>query len=58
MFSFQSLVIGVWTSSYKLLPMLPYFGSIAIAMAYTGRKALGDVKRRRERREARGRKNQ
>lgn len=51
----EALLVLYWTS-LQLIPTLPYFGILAFLTAYTGRNALGDVRRRRVLSEAKGKK--
>ncbi|KAM0750368.1 hypothetical protein T439DRAFT_326336 [Meredithblackwellia eburnea MCA 4105] len=54
--SFEVLLWRYWLSStMKLIPTLPYFFGIAFVVAYTGRSALGVLKRKRERQEGKKR---
>ncbi|KAI5480597.1 dolichyl-diphosphooligosaccharide-protein glycotransferase [Pseudohyphozyma bogoriensis] len=44
--SFEALIVAYWTS-LKLIPTLPYFLLLAGTIAVTGRRALGDIRKRR-----------
>ncbi|KAM0787695.1 hypothetical protein ACM66B_003756 [Microbotryomycetes sp. NB124-2] len=44
--AFEGLIFLYWTS-LNLLPTLPYFGLLGLVTAFTGRRALGDVRLRR-----------
>lgn len=55
--SFEGLIVLYWTS-LKLIPTLPYFGLLAVGLAWTGRRALGDLRSRRLKREAGEKKSQ
>lgn len=54
--AFESLVVAYWTS-LKLIPTLPYFGLLGLMTAFTGRKALGDMRVRRLARDAAAKKS-
>ncbi|ORY92725.1 hypothetical protein BCR35DRAFT_298229 [Leucosporidium creatinivorum] len=55
--SFEALIVLYWTS-LKLIPTLPYFGLLAVGLAWTGRRALGDLRSRRLSRESGEKKQQ
>ena len=44
--AFEALIATYWIG-LKLIPTLPVFGALTVVTAWTGRRALGEVRQRR-----------